>query len=206
MNKRPNRVESFQGYCPTQDKWEKVEQTYIDCTTLASTYPQFIEGMMLCPYISFKNGQCSYYSNCPVKYKGSWSKDSPDVFVAMQFCTPEGISRDIVEIVIKPVCRELGLNAFVVSEVEHNESIYDIILQSISKSRFVIADLTYNNNGAYYESGYAKGQGKPVIHCCSKEWFSTHKVHFDIAGLNLIIYDSDDDLIHKLKKRISETC
>jgi len=23
MSKRPNRVESFQGYCPTQNKWKK---------------------------------------------------------------------------------------------------------------------------------------------------------------------------------------
>jgi hypothetical protein len=29
MSKSPERTEIFQGYCPTQNKWEKVEQVYI---------------------------------------------------------------------------------------------------------------------------------------------------------------------------------
>lgn len=71
--------------------------------------------------------------------------------------------------------------------------------------RFIITDLTFNNNGAYYEAGYAKGQGKKVIHTCSKDWFEKNGVHFDVTGLNLILYDSDKDFAEKLKKRIRET-
>lgn len=200
-----NRIEYFQGYCPTQDKWENVEQTYLNVTTLGSEHYEYIAGLMTCPYISFRNGICPISRECPV-VKGEWTSDNPNVFVALQFNTPDGSPRNIVETVIKPACAEMGLNAFVVSEIEHNDGIYDVILKSISKSRFIITDLTYNNNGAYYEAGYAKGQGKKVIHACSREWFETSGVHFDVNGLNLIIYDGDEDFAEKLKRRIRETC
>lgn len=199
-----NRIERFQGYCPTQDKWENVEQTYIDVTADCSTHYEYIPGLITCPYISFRNGTCALSMECPI-VKGEWTSENPDVFVALQFNTPTGRPRKIVDNVIKPVCADMGLRAFIVSDIEHNDSIYEVILKSISKSRFIIADLTYNNNGAYYEAGYAKGQGKMVIHTCSKEWFMASGVHFDVKGLNLIIYDNDEDLAGKLKKRIQET-
>ena len=201
----PKRIERFQGYCPTQDKWENVEQPYIDVTNMSSSHSEYIPGLLTCPYISFRNGTCAISSECPV-VKGEWTSENPDVFVALQFNTPAGSPHNIVDDVIRPVCAEMELNAFIVSEIEHNDSIYDVILKSISKSRFIIADLTYNNNGSYYEAGYAKGQGKMVIHTCSKEWFEKSGVHFDIKGLNLIIYDGDKDFSDKLRKRIRETC
>lgn len=200
-----NRIERFQGYCPTQDKWESVEQTYINATTLNSDFNEFVPGLMTCPYISLRKGTCTLSKECPV-LKGEWTSETPDVFVALQFKTPDGTPHKIVDNVIRPVCTEMGINAFTVSEIEHNESIYDVILTSITKSRFIIADLTYNNNGAYYEAGYAKGRGKTVIHTCSSEWFEKSGVHFDVKGLNLIVYDDDKDFKEKLRKRIRDTC
>ncbi|MDD3673753.1 MAG: hypothetical protein PHG70_09575 [Synergistaceae bacterium] len=201
----PNiQTETFQGYCPTQDKWEKVEQEYFDVTTKDSNHRQYLKGLMNCPYICFKNGTCPISEDCPV-LKGEWTSDSPDVLIALQFNDSDGNRREIVDEVIKPVCSEMGLNAFIVLDIEHNDVVYDVILKSISKSRFIIADLTYNNNGAYYEAGYAKGQGKIVIHTCYKEWFTTSGVHFDVNALNLIIYDDNNDLAIKLRNRIRET-
>lgn len=199
------RTEYFQGYCPTQDKWEKVEQTFLDVTTQDSEHYEYMPGLMTCPYISFRNGTCNLSKECPL-IKGEWTAGNPSVFVALQFNTPDEKPRDIVDAVIKPVCNEFGLVAFTVSDIEHNECIYDVILKSISKSSFIIADLTYHNCGAYYEAGYAKGQGKKVIHACSREWFSTHKVHFDVSGLNLIIYNDAEEFKEKLRIRIRETC
>ncbi len=200
-----NRVEIFQGYCPTQDKWETVEQMYLDVTAMGFEYREYLQGLMTCPHISFRNGTCKLRKECPV-IKGEWTSENPNVFVALQFNAPDGTLRNIVDAVIKPVCAEIGLDAFTISEIEHNDGIYDVILKSISKSRFVIADITYNNNGAYYEAGYAKGQGKKVIHACSREWFDSSGVHFDVTGLNLIIYDNNEDFKDKLRKRIRETC
>lgn len=199
-----NRTETFQGYCPTQNKYERVELTYIDVTDSGDEYPNYIEGQFHCPYVSFSHGKCEHKNNCPVK-GGEWANDSADVFVAFQFMKPDGASRTMLDDVIKPVCMDLGLNAFAITDVEYNDGIYDKILESITKSMFVIADLTFNNNGAYYEAGYAKGQGKKVIHTCSKEWFDKKGVHFDINGLNLVIYEDDEDFKQKLRKRIQRT-
>jgi nucleoside 2-deoxyribosyltransferase len=201
-----NRTETFQGYCPTQDKWERVERTFLDVSTMGSSYPKYIKGMLLCPYISFRNKSCDYADNCPVE-SGEWSTESADVFVALQFKTPspDNKERTIVENVIKPVCNELGLKAFVINEKQYNSGIYEEILKSISRNRFIIADLTYANNGAYYEAGFAKGQGKQVIHACEKNWFENNKVHFDVQGLNLIIYENETDFGVKLKERIRST-
>lgn len=200
-----SRIEKFHGYCPTQDKFEIVEQTFIDLTTHDSEIRRATPGLMTCPYIYFRNGNCNIFNNCPV-LKGEWGSMSPEVFVAMQYETPEGRSRDILEKVIMPVCAGLGLKAFIVSDKEHNELIYDVIIKSIMKSRFIIADLTYNNNGAYYEAGYAKGLGKKVIHTCSKEWHKNNKIHFNLTGFNTILYEDDDDFKIKLKNRIVKTC
>jgi hypothetical protein len=201
---RNTYTETFQGFCPTQNKWERVEQTYHIAQVAGQKDPIVFDGLFLCPYISFRHGECENMSNCPVK-NGEWSADSADVFVAFQFKTPDDIPRTILKDVIKPVCKEFELNAFASTDIEHNDGIYGEILKSITKSRFVIADLSYGNNGAYYEAGYAKGQGKKVIHTCLKKWFDEEGVHFDVNGLNLVIYEDDEDFRQRLRKRIEGT-
>ena len=54
----------------------------------------------------------------------------------------------------------------------------------------MVVDLTHQNNGAYFEEGYAMGLGKPVIQLCRKDT----KLHFDIAQKNTIIWDSEADI------------
>lgn len=49
----------------------------------------------------------------------------------------------------------------------------------ILTSRFVIADLTHWNAGAYWEAGYAEGLGKPVIYICEETVFERNGTHFD---------------------------
>jgi nucleoside 2-deoxyribosyltransferase len=44
----------------------------------------------------------------------------------------------------------------------------DKIKVDIRTARFVLADLTGNNNGVYWEAGFAEGLGKPVIYTCKK--------------------------------------
>lgn len=68
--------------------------------------------------------------------------------------------------------------------------ITDHIRVAIRRSRFVIADLTGGNQGAYWEAGFAEGLGRPVIYSCEKSFFP--KVHFDTQGLQTVIWDIDD--------------
>jgi nucleoside 2-deoxyribosyltransferase len=61
----------------------------------------------------------------------------------------------------------------------------------IHSSEFLVADLTHDNPGAYWEAGYAEGLGKPVIYICEKEKFETTKTHFDTNHHLTIVWDKD---------------
>ena len=89
-----------------------------------------------------------------------------------------------------------------IDEKEHNKQIVPEILFEISKSKFVVVDITYPNYGAYYEAGYAEALGKEVIVCCCKENF---KPHFDIAQKSAVIWEDERDLEEKLFSRIEAT-
>ena len=62
----------------------------------------------------------------------------------------------------------------------------------IKDSAFVIADLTHDNHGAYWEAGYAEGLGKPVIYICEKAKFDKKKSHFDTSHCTTVLWSIDD--------------
>ena len=70
------RTETYRGYCPTQNKEERVEQTYIEVTTLGSPHPQYIDGDLFCSYVSLKGGECDMYADCPIKNGIDLKKDN----------------------------------------------------------------------------------------------------------------------------------
>ena len=63
------RVEVFQGYCPTQDKWEKVEQTYLDVTLMGSEHNEYMRVGMARPHISFRNGNGVICFGCSPEHR-----------------------------------------------------------------------------------------------------------------------------------------
>lgn len=83
---------------------------------------------------------------------------------------------------------------------EHNEKICDKIIVEIKNSKFVVADVTGNRGGVYFEAGYAKSLGLDVIWLCKKGF--EDDMHFDTDHYNHIIYSDYDDLTEKLKNRI----
>ena len=121
-----------------------------------------------------------------------------NVFVAMKF------GKDTMDLREKIKEGLEGFNVRIMDEIEHNHLIVPEMLYEIRNSKFVIAELTHHNNGAYYEAGYALGIGKDVIHLCHKEELS-NGLHFDVAQVNTIVYDSIDDIPARLKKRIEAT-
>jgi len=70
--------------------------------------------------------------------------------------------------------------------------ISDRIELEIKLSRFVIADLTNGNNGAYWEAGFAAGLGRKVIYTCREDFFDAGHVHFDVSSHTLIKWNPDD--------------
>ena len=141
-------------------------------------------------------------------------QDTYSAFVAMWFSSE---MKDIYDSAIKPAIEYDGspYKAFRVDTYEHNNDITDEIIAGIQKSAFVVADMSGNRGGVYYEAGYARGIGKPVIYTCQKEWFegekdmegnvTKEKIHFDINHLNIIVWTTAEELRTKLTNRIKAT-
>ena len=132
-------------------------------------------------------------------------RTSQQVFVAIAFTDSKRNKLENAPIrnAIKEVCGHLGWKAISVDEEEFNNGIMDQVVALINKSTFVIADLTYQKRGVYYEAGYAYGKGIPVIYIVSKNHLEN--CHFDVKHLNLIDYKDADDLTKRLKDRIEAT-
>jgi nucleoside 2-deoxyribosyltransferase len=129
---------------------------------------------------------------------------SNHAFIAMAFTDNEGNQlKPELRMSIKDACDSLGWEAKIVDEIEHNDGIMDKVIALINNSSFVIAELTHQKSGVYYEAGYAKGRGLPVIHVVSKE--DLRACHFDVKHLNLVVWENLDELKEKLKNRIEAT-
>lgn len=123
--------------------------------------------------------------------------EGKSVLVAMKF----GDDTKNLREAIREGITDAGYVATFIDEVQHNEFITPELLKHIRDSKFVVVDLTHQNNGAYFEEGYAMGLGKPVIQLCNKDT----KLHFDIAQKNTIMWDTESDIPERLCNRIIAT-
>ena len=125
-------------------------------------------------------------------------------FIAMSF-NPE--TQNIREAFRKGIT-EAGYSVAIIDEKEHNNQIVPEIFFEIERSKFAVVDVTYPNYGAYYEAGYAQALGKQVIICCRKKEFDgdkTTRPHFDISQRSMIVWENEEDLVARLKRRIEAT-
>jgi len=127
-------------------------------------------------------------------------------FIAMKFEEKlKEYSDDWFETAIK----NAGYRPIRIDKHEHTNLIDDEIIANIRKSKFIIADFTYNSPGVYYETGYARGLNIPVINLCNKDCFESeeNKVHFDTNHYQFLLWEWDDGekLSNKLKSKIEAT-
>lgn len=82
----------------------------------------------------------------------------------------------------------------------------DRLRVEIQGARFVIADLTHGNPGAYWEAGYGEGLGKPVIYTCERSVFKEAS-HFDTSHHLHVLWQEEDlaDAMIRLKATIRAT-
>ena len=66
------------------------------------------------------------------------------------------------------------------------------IRAALLSARFVIADLSHANLGAYWEAGFAEGLGRPVMYTCEKSVWDQKKTHFDTNHMLTIIWHKSD--------------
>lgn len=115
-------------------------------------------------------------------------------FVAMSF------SQNLYEVwteAIKPAIECAGFYPHRTDQAPHNERIDVKIMADIKESRFVVADVTEQKAGVYFEAGYAMGMGVPVIWSVSQE--DLDNVHFDTRQYCHIVWESNEDFKQKLE-------
>ena len=126
------------------------------------------------------------------------------IFVAMMFSDE---TNDVYQNCYKKVIQSLNYACMRIDEKDFTGSIISEITSEISDSVAIIADLTGNRGGVYYEAGVARGlqlcnhQIKLLL-TCKQDFFNKEKVHFDVSGDNILLYNDTSDLIEKLNKRL----
>jgi hypothetical protein len=83
-----------------------------------------------------------------------------------------------------------------------------VIEDEIRRCRFLIADLSDDNAGAYWEAGLAEGLGKPVFYVCrAKVGADDKRTHFDTNHRHTVTWDLStlDQTATKLKAVVRNT-
>ncbi|MBL4694345.1 hypothetical protein JKY72_03160 [Candidatus Gracilibacteria bacterium] len=142
--------------------------------------------------------------------------DSNQGFVAMWFSgyktevdhpkheTITKADRDTCYQAISSAFKETPFKPLRIDNKEHNNKICDEIILGINQSKFLIADVTGNRGGVYFEAGFAKSLGMEVIWLC-KKGFAKDDMHFDTNHYNHIVYDDYEELTKRLSMRILAT-
>lgn len=118
--------------------------------------------------------------------------DSRRAFMAMEY-NKEPLE-GIVDKVFRDAVRQTGFDLFLLRDRPVAGLIDNRLRAEIRAARFLIADLTDRNPGAYWEAGYAEGLGRPVIYTCEKGVFedSERKPHFDTNHHQTVLWDAGD--------------
>lgn len=118
---------------------------------------------------------------------------SDQVFVAMSFASEltsawkDGIQLALLRAKFRP---------YRVDAVPHIDRIDTKIITEIKNSRFVVADVTQQRPGVYFEAGYAMALGLPVFWCVRAD--DLPNVHFDTRQYNHIVWENEQHLADQL--------
>lgn len=111
-------------------------------------------------------------------------------FMAMPFGHPD-ITK-FVDDVFRPAVAETGFTLKRLDDAPQAGVIDNRMRVEIRQAKFVVAELTHENRGAYWEAGFAEGLGKPVIYTCEKTYFDANKTHFDTNHCTTVKWDPAD--------------
>jgi nucleoside 2-deoxyribosyltransferase len=119
-------------------------------------------------------------------------------FVAMWFDKSLNAAYD--EGICAAIERDCALRALRVDREQHNDKIDDFIMASIRSAQFVVADVTGQRQGVYFEAGWAMGLGKPVIWSCRED--DVKNIHFDTRQFNHVVWSDVTELRRGIAARI----
>ena len=109
-------------------------------------------------------------------------------FMAMPFSQPR-LSKLVSDHFI-PAVRDVGFRLMRMDEDPQAGVIDNRMRAEIRRCRFLICDITHNNEGAIWEAGFAEGLGKPVIYTCEQS--AIDGAHFDIRNSHIIPWTYED--------------
>lgn len=92
----------------------------------------------------------------------------------------------------KPAVQETGFELVRLDEYPEAGVIDNRMRAQIRTARFLIAELTLANHGAYWEAGFGEGLGRPVIYTCEKKYFNEEKPHFDTNHCQTVVWEETD--------------
>jgi hypothetical protein len=124
------------------------------------------------------------------------SEPLKQIFVIMKFGDRHLDSA--YEGVIKPLGEEFGFDVLRVDEIQDSGNISQQILENISKSELILAELSGERPNCYYEAGFAHALGKEMIFAISEDY----KIHFDLAGHRFIEWGTEAELRTQLRGRL----
>ena len=109
--------------------------------------------------------------------------------------------------VIKTTVAEAGFEIRKLDDVKRAGLIDDKLRVEIRRSKFLIADLTHANNGAYWEAGIAEGLGLPVIYICEKNAFENHETapHFDTNHHLIVMWEDTSEGKERFSQGLKDT-
>jgi hypothetical protein len=133
------------------------------------------------------------------------ASESRRAFMTMKFGDPQ--LNDVFDRCFKPAVARTGFTLGTVLEGQPAGQIDDQMRVGIRASRFMLADLTFGSQGAYWEAGFAEGLGRPVIYTCRKADWELQQTHFDTNHLVTIVWDPADlpDAARRLTATIRAT-
>jgi len=126
-------------------------------------------------------------------------KDSRKAFVAMEF-PDESRSRDyffqntLLDEFLVPAVKKTGYRlANAMRSDPKAGNLHARLEVEIRAAQFVVAELSHHNNGAYWEAGFARGLGKPVIYMFNKKIAGSERPpHFDVGSDLYILWDHEE--------------
>jgi hypothetical protein len=112
---------------------------------------------------------------------------------------------EIYDAGIEPAGKACGLVVTRADKPEHNDVITDVIHAQIRSAQVIVADVTGQNPGVYFEAGLALGLGRIVIFSCREDEIRDKKVHFDTRQYNHVVWKDAADLRVRLERRMRGT-
>lgn len=124
--------------------------------------------------------------------------DKPRAFVIMPF---DAELNEVYGSFIVPTLEEIGYSVLRADDLYGQRNILRDIVESISNSDLIVADLTGLNPNVFYELGVAHGLQRPVILMTQ----NIDELPFDLRQYRVVIYDTHFARIERAREALKQT-